>query len=485
MPTLNILTLNQGDTQEDIRNKVNANFDSLVLNGGGPQGVQGPQGDQGPVGSAGSQGDPGEQGTRGTKWFVEPSQPSGGSADEILVGDYWVDTLNDNSIYQFNNSGWVSTGYTLQTSGIFSTLSGITGPTAGANAIVLNTPFPNLYTTVLSDAISTQSTANPSYSKLLIATDSANDFPLLEFAKTNAVGIGTPSDYTRHPQFRWMNPNQQNYNLLFSVPQDSMQFNSGGNMSIQSTGGDIQITAPQDIEIDSQSQILMYAANQILLQSEQIVFSSNNFQMSSSAMSIFTQVSVNANTTNPALQISNSGTGGGLQVFSNSTSSSTNIVDFQSGGETKFSINGQGKVYMKQTASSVKSISSSSDLTISGTQYWLLNTSTVNHGNTVLFVPPVSGPPKGLMISMGSFSGSWSNYLQNYESIQLSISVVDPGNAIRYLALGDSSNLIIGSAVDFGSGTEQRFINLTIIRNNSATNYLVFYNTCGGLCGKF
>ena len=84
---------------------------------------------------------------------------------------------------------------------------------------------------------------------------------------------------------------------------------------------------------------------------------------------------------------------------------------------------------------------------------------------------------------MGSFSGSWSNYLQNYESIQLSISVVDPGNAIRYLALGDSSNAIIGSDVDFG--TEQRFINLTIIRNNSATNYLVFYNTCGGFCGKF
>ncbi len=35
MPTLNILKLNLGDSQEDIRNKVNANFESLIQNVGG------------------------------------------------------------------------------------------------------------------------------------------------------------------------------------------------------------------------------------------------------------------------------------------------------------------------------------------------------------------------------------------------------------------------------------------------------------------
>jgi hypothetical protein len=101
MPSLNILTLNQGDTQADIRNKVNANFDSLVANGGGPQGVQGPQGEKGPVGQVGREGDPGQQGTRGTKWFVEASAPTGGTGDTILVGDFWVDTFNNNNIYEY------------------------------------------------------------------------------------------------------------------------------------------------------------------------------------------------------------------------------------------------------------------------------------------------------------------------------------------------------------------------------------------------
>ena len=65
MPNLNILNLNSGDTQEDIREKINANFDSLVLNGGGPQGQQGEPGSQGPVGPAGAKGDAGQQGITG------------------------------------------------------------------------------------------------------------------------------------------------------------------------------------------------------------------------------------------------------------------------------------------------------------------------------------------------------------------------------------------------------------------------------------
>jgi len=206
MPQLNILNLNQGDTQADIRNKVNLNFDSLVANGGGPQGVQGQQGQQGPVGQAGPQGDPGQQGTRGTKWFVQATGPTGGTGDPILVGDYWVDTFNNNLIYQFQSTGWIPTGNSLQSTGVFTILPGISGPVSGMDAIVLNTPFPDLDTLVLSDAVSTTSTANPSNSKLLISTDSANDFPLLEFAKTNAAGIGTPADYNRHPQFKWLNP---------------------------------------------------------------------------------------------------------------------------------------------------------------------------------------------------------------------------------------------------------------------------------------
>ena len=62
MPNLTIINLNIGDTQEDLINKINQNFDSIVSNGGGPQGADGKQGDQGPVGPEGPIGDTGVPG---------------------------------------------------------------------------------------------------------------------------------------------------------------------------------------------------------------------------------------------------------------------------------------------------------------------------------------------------------------------------------------------------------------------------------------
>ena len=96
MPTLTILSLNAGDNQQDIVNKINANFDSVIQNGGGPQGQQGEQGTQGSIGPAGPKGDPGQQGTRGNRWFVQASEPLGGLADPIFDGDYWVNTVSNN-----------------------------------------------------------------------------------------------------------------------------------------------------------------------------------------------------------------------------------------------------------------------------------------------------------------------------------------------------------------------------------------------------
>jgi hypothetical protein len=96
MPNLTIINLNPGDTQEDLINKINQNFDSIVSNGGGPQGADGKQGDQGPVGPEGPIGDAGVPGERGTRWFLSNSTsgPAGGTApnSEILIGDYWVKT---------------------------------------------------------------------------------------------------------------------------------------------------------------------------------------------------------------------------------------------------------------------------------------------------------------------------------------------------------------------------------------------------------
>jgi hypothetical protein len=492
MPSLNILTLNQGDTQADIRNKVNANFDSLVANGGGPQGVQGPQGEQGPVGPVGPQGDPGQQGTRGTKWFVQATGPTGGVSNPCLVGDYWVDTFNNNDIYEFGPSGWTFTGSSLQSTGVFTLLPGISGPISGMDAIVINSPFPNLNTLVLSDDVSTPSTANPSNSKILISTDSANDFPLLEFAKTNATGIGTPADYNRHPQFRWLNPSQSNYNLLFSVPQDAMTFTAGGNMTLQSTNSILSLNSSSDLSIESGAGMTVTSAGNMAFNSgiSLMEFTSANYSLSSGLLSLAVPLSITNNTTGTALFVQNqNATGSGLSVTLNTSNLSYTIANFISGGISRFNVRADGKVSLRQSGTAVKFITGSANLTYSGIGYWNLGPNYINFGNLIYFEPPAGSPAtKGFLIPVGNFSTSWTSFLQNYESIQIRIAINSTGNRVRYVSLyTGSGNPGVGSntQIDFGSSTPQQFLEITIIRTNSAAGYIVYYNTCGGLCGKF
>ena len=492
MAQLNILTLNQGDTQADIRNKVNLNFDSLVANGGGPQGVQGPQGQQGPVGQVGPQGDPGQQGTRGTKWFVQATGPTGGTGDPILVGDYWVDTFNNNLIYQFQSTGWIPTGNSLQSTGVFTILPGISGPVSGMDAIVLNTPFPDLDTLVLSDAVSTTSTANPSNSKLLISTNSANDFPLLEFAKTNAAGIGTPADYNRHPQFKWLNPSQSNYNLLFSVPQDSMTFSAGGNLTLQSTNSILTLSSSSDLQIQSGAGMTITSAGNMTFNSgiSFIEFTSSNYSLSSGLLSLAVPLSISNNTAGTALFVLNqNATGSGLSVTLSTSNLSSTIADFTSGGISRFNVRADGKVSLRQSGTAVKFITSSANTTYLTIGYWNLGPNYVNYGNTIYFEPPAGSPTsKGFLIPVGNFSTSWTSFLQNYESIQLRIAINSTGNRVRYISLyTGSGDPGVGSntQIDFGSSTPQQFLEITIIRTTSPSNYIVYYNTCGGLCGKF
>ena len=68
MPNLTIINLTLGDTQEDLVNKINQNFGSIVANGGGPQGSDGPQGDQGSEE---------QQDQWGIKEFLEKGEPDG------------------------------------------------------------------------------------------------------------------------------------------------------------------------------------------------------------------------------------------------------------------------------------------------------------------------------------------------------------------------------------------------------------------------
>jgi hypothetical protein len=489
MPALNILNLNSGDTQEDIRNKINSNFDSLVANGGGPQGQQGEPGPQGAVGLAGPKGDSGQQGTRGTIWNVQATAPLGGSANPVLVGDYWVNTVENNLIYQYGASGWISTGQSLQSTEIFTTLTGISGPVSTKNAIVINSPFPELNTLVLSDAVSLTPTANPTYSKVLIATNSTSDYPLLEFAKTNAVGVGTPSDYNRHPQFRWLNPSQSNYNLLFSVPQDQMAFRSGGSMTIQSTASSLNLLSNTNVTISSGSSMNVSSVGQMSFSSGSslMTFSSQKYILTGSLMSLFVPLTISSSSLGYALTLRNTSTAGtGLILSSSTNSSSYFLANFLSTGVTRFSVRTDGKVYFNQQGSTVKTISGTYDSSASlgGNTYyfWNIGTNRIDRGNLVTMVLSAVSR-RGILIPIGTAANSWSSYLSNYESIQFRIIASNPTYTIQAISYNTGGGPTVGSTVFLGTSGALS-VDLTIIRGASSTDYQIYYNTCEGLCGK-
>jgi len=492
MPTLNILNLNLGDSQEDIRNKVNANFESLIQNGGGPQGLQGETGLPGPVGPQGPQGDPGQQGLRGTRWYVQPSFPVGGTPDPLIEGDYWVDTFNQNSIFQYTSAGWTNTGYNLQSEEVFTTLVGISGPSGSKNAIVFNSPFPNLNTLVLSDAVSVPQTANPTYAKLLISTNSASDYPLLEFSKTNATGAGTPQDYNRHPQFRWLNPGSSNYNLLFTVPQDSMEFRSGGSMLVQSSASSLQFSSANTLSLTSAATMTVTSVSTMNFTAgaQPMIFTSQKYNLSTSSLSLSVPLSLSSSASGYAMTFNNTGSGSGLLLSITSTSTNQFLANFASGGSSKLAVRADGKIYVAQTASAFRSLSSTYDnsATISAVtySYWYLGTNIIQTGNLLLFDASSSPPNKGLAIPVGNaVSNSWTQYLQNFESIQLRVVSTNSNNLVKSVALWTGSGTInagSNTAATFASG--QSFVDFTIIRVSSDTDYQVYYSTCGGLCGK-
>jgi len=492
MPNLTILNLTPGDSQQDIINKVNANFDALVSNGGGPEGPQGSIGEPGAIGPIGPKGDPGQQGTRGTKWFVDLSEPTGGPGNEILEGDYWIDST-DNSIYVFTSGGWVDTGDDLQAEELFSVVTGISGPTGNRNAIVFSGAFPSNQTLVLSDSISSTSTANPTYSKLLISTNGNNDFPILEFAKTNAVGVGTPADFNRHPQFRWLNPATQNYNLLFSVPQDTFTLRAGGNLSLTSTSSSVNINGSSGVNITSGSALNVNANSGMTFSAgtSLMTFTSQNFNISSTEFTSTIPFSVTSSTTGFAFSvINNSASGNGLIVTTSSTSSSNFLMNLSSGGTSRFFVRGDGKTFATKISTTFSQYTSSSpnfNVTyFGGTQisFFTIGTNLVT-GNTLVtnLTPTGGGYVRSLAIPVGgTAANSWTSLLANNESIQIRIMSSGATNTIRAIGAQTGATAPLeAQSVLFASATN--FLDLTIIRNSGVNDFRVYYTTCNGNCG--
>lgn len=478
MPTLTILNLNEGDTQQDLVNKINQNFTSIVLNGGGPQGPDGPQGDQGPIGSQGPKGDQGVEGERGTRWFISSSAPLGGTAGVgILPGDYWVDTSSNKEVFIYDSTGWVSTGESLQADDVFATLTGIIGPgsVTTKNAIVQSSFTPGNNTFVFSDATVSTTSANPTYSKFLISTDSTNGFPILEFAKSN-LATGLASDYNRHPFFTWKNSSGTDYGLKFIVPGDDLDFICGGNLNLQSTAGNINFTG-KTLDLRATSYLTFSSSGSLTINagSSNLLISSNQFNLSSSSAFFSVPVSISGSFNGTSmLSLSNSSTGGGILVnLTGSASTSRYLANFSVSGSSKFYVRSDGKVKFDKTNYAYSTYTSSSpNYIVSTRSYYNLGSNVITNGNKVIVNLTGGSTGPGVSIPLNSGSTGLSDYIAIGECYPINIYSSSSTNQITGISITTNGTSSVSSA----AFTSTPVVNVNVIKLSSS-NWLVYYNT--------
>ncbi len=279
MIDLRLINLQEGDSQSDIANKLNYNFNQILSAGGGAYGPIGIDGAVGSFGLTGATGPVGFQGQRGNFWFVQSSEPQTGPTG-ATAGDYWVDLSNDCEVFQYTlTSGsysWVTQGFLLAQSGVFEIASSITGLTSGSpsQAYVIALPDPAEKTLILTGA-SGPSVKNPQLSKVIIGNGGTSGYPLLEFSKTDYQSDS--SFNSRTPKIKWgstATANSEAYGLALET-RGGIDFNtsyfslSGLNIVFTTSGltgsfsGDVNYTAATgDFEFSS-ANLSINAANSI------------------------------------------------------------------------------------------------------------------------------------------------------------------------------------------------------------------------------
>lgn len=158
------------DPISEALEKINFNFDQLILSGGGPAGV---------AGVAGPPGVPGAQGLRGDHWQVGGSQPTtdhGPNFGNLQIGDSWMDALG--TIWRWNGTIWSNTSINVVGP------TGPVGPTGNSQDL-------NIYlgsTSSVSDGTSFVPRIGPT------STISTNvDFYTLNNIDKNSFFLGDPS----------------------------------------------------------------------------------------------------------------------------------------------------------------------------------------------------------------------------------------------------------------------------------------------------
>ena len=482
MPNLTIINLNPGDTQEDLINKINQNFDSIVANGGGPQGVDGRQGDQGPIGPEGPIGDTGVPGERGTRWFISDLAPVGGTAfnSEILLGDYWVNTsLSSNkSVSIYATGGWISTGQSLQAQDVFTTLTGITGPTGPLrNAIVQSSSTPGNNTFVLSDVNVNTTTANPTYSKFLISTQATNGFPLLEFGKSN-LATGLPSDYNKHPYFGWKNPTASDYAIRFVSPSDSLDITSGKNLNLQSTNGDITVSGiSSSLTANTSMSFTTSGLMNLNSGSSNLLITSNQFTLNGTSALFTVPISISGAFSGVSMaSFVNTSTGGGIRVNLSGTSSTSRfLANFLASSSSKFYVRSDGKIKFDKTlyAYSTNTRGGTGDYQAnSGKYYNIVGPSVITNGNIAMVSFVAGSTGSGIAIPLTPGPTGFSDMIGVGESYQMTVFSSTSSNTISGISLTTNGTSSLTSA----TFTATSSVSINIIRIASNT-WSVYYDT--------
>ena len=489
MPNLTIINLNTGDTQEDLINKINQNFDSIVANGGGPQGADGNQGDQGPVGQEGPIGDTGVPGERGTRWFISDSipAPQGGTAfnSEILIGDYWVDTTPsaNKSVSIYTTGGWTSTGQSLQAQEIFTTLVGITGPSATLkNAIVQSSTTPGNNTFVLSDAVTTTTTANPTYSKFLIATQATNGFPLLEFGKSNLLPIpplpAVPSDYNRHPYFGWKNPTSTDYAIKFISPSDSLDVIAGKNLNLQSTNGDITVSGINS-NLTANTSMSFTTSGLMNLNSgtSNLLINSNQFTLGASSALFTVPLTISGSFSGVSMaSFVNTSTGGGISVnLTGTASTSRYLANFLAASSSKFYVRSDGKIKFDKTlyAYSTNTRGGTGDYQAnSGKYYNIVGPNVITNGNIAMVNFVTGSTGAGVAIPLTAGPTGFSDMIGVGESYQMTIFSSSTSNTLSGISLTTNGT----SSLTSGTFTATSSVSINIVRL-ATSSWIVYYDT--------
>jgi len=123
---ITIQELLASDTISQAVDKINFNFDQLILNGGGPVGPAGVAGPTGPIGG---------RGIRGERWYEDPNvtatDPNTLIFTDLIEGDNYLDA--NGVVWKYNGTSWVITPIDL---------TGPVGPAGSADGFLFFGGFP-------------------------------------------------------------------------------------------------------------------------------------------------------------------------------------------------------------------------------------------------------------------------------------------------------------------------------------------------------